>query len=344
MMKLIHRLRGLRGYRTDAGILICAHREDGNERFKEVNRAIHNAAEKLRIMEGSGFSPSLLGEKRESILMEDLGESDGVWGFDADDWKDFNRELVKCLIKLRQMNLRHSDLNGNNIIIKNKKPYFIDWWETHFIDEKPPGKSHLTDAYWLFTDIQRWVANPGLSDPNRLCRRWGPIHGNLIGSFECSLPMRGKTLLDAGCFQGDFCAWAAAEMMKITGIDTGGFRSGENSIDIARTIWDGISNIRFVQADVMNWPSFNYDVILFMDTFSHLVKHLGREEPTRLLNRMVNEAGCVFFETQMWGDRTGLEWLKTQEDVFALVPGATFKEIVTAPEHGVPRTLWRIDK
>lgn len=344
MRELIHNLEGIRGYRTDDGILIVGHYDCGKERRRQVHQAIKNAAEKLKIMNGCGFVPKVLKEKRDSILMEDLGQSDTLFDFTSDDWKDFNRLLVKALITLRQKNIRHSDLNGNNIIIKNKRPYFIDWWESHFIGEEPPGSSPFHDAYWLFSDIKRWIDNPALSDPNRLARRWGPIHGSLMTTFDCSLPLRNKTLLDVGCFQGDFSAWAAAEMMEVTGIDTGDFRSGEDSIEIARSLWDNVPNLRFVKANVMDWPDFRYDIILFMDTFSHLVKHLGRDEPTRILNKMVDEAGCVFFETQMWGDRTGVEWLKTSEDIFALVPGATFTEIVTAPEHGIDRTVWRIEK
>jgi len=346
MKKLIHKAKCMECYRIDEGILTTVFHEDDEPRYQQVHKAIHNAAEKLRIMEDSGFSPKLLEEKDTFIIMEDLGERNVsvVSDFDADGWKDFIRELVKCLIKLRLKNLRHADLNGNNIFIRDKKPYFVDWWETHYINEKPPGSSPLTDAYWLFTDIIKWIDNPVLSDPNRLCRRWGPIHGALVGSFNNTLPQRGKTLLDVGCFQGDFSAWAAAEMMIVTGIDTGQFRSGEDSMEIAKSLWKGIPNLKFKQANVMDWKNFKYDVILFMDTFSHLVKYLGKEAPTKLLNRMVDEAGCVFFETQMDGDRTGVEWLKTPEDIFALVPGAQFKEIVTLPEHGIPRTLWKITK
>jgi len=349
MRELIHKAKCMECYRTDDGILTTVFREDDEPRYQQIYKAIHNAADKMRLLEDSGFTPKLLAERDTEILQEDLGNKndEGVEGWTVEDWIEFRRALIRCLITLRQKHIRNGDLNGNsNIWIRNKKPYLIDWWDSHFTWEKPPqkGGAGMTDAYWVFMSLIKWSLDFNLSDANRCSRRWGPIHGALVGTFNCSLPMEGKTLLDVGCFQGDFAAWAAAENMIVTGIDTGEFRSGEDSIDIAKTIWDGIPNLIFVKADVMSWPDFHYDVILFMDTYSHLVKYLGKEAPTKLLNRMVNEAGIVFFETQMDGDRTGVEWLKTPDDIFALVPGANFKEIVTLLEHGIPRTLWKITK
>ena len=347
--ELIHKAKCMNWYRTDEGILTTVYQQGDEARYQQVYKAIHNAAEKLRLLDGSGFTPRLLDEKPQSILQEDLGQKDNsvTERWSVEDWIDFRRALIRCLITMRQKHIRNGDLNGNsNIWIKKKKPYLIDWWDSHFTWEKPPqkGGGGMTDAYWITASLNRWSLNKDLCDANRCSRRWGAIHGALIGTFNCSLPMEGKTLLDVGCFQGDFSAWAAAENMIVTGIDTGEFRSGENSIDIAKSLWKDIPNLEFIQSDVMDWQTFKYDVILFMDTFSHLVKYLGKEAPTRLLNRMVNEAGCVFFETQMDGDRTGVEWLKTKDDIIALVPNALFKEVATLPEHGIPRTLWKITK
>lgn len=344
MRELVHRNRGFLIYRENNGLLAVAEKSNGEDRYKQVIRAIRNATEKLKILDGSGFTPRVIAAKRNKLLMEDLGDKGSLEGWTVSDWESWRRKLVRCLITLRQNRIRHGDLNGNNIWVKRERPYFIDWWESNFIGEKPHGESPMTDSYWLFTSVKNWAGNPNLSDPYRICRRWGAIHGELIGTFDNTLPMEGKTLLDVGCFQGDFCAWAAAENMKVTGIDPGGFRSDEDSIAIARKVWKGIPNIRFHNADVMKWPHFNYDVILFMDTFSHLVKHLGAEGPIAILRKMVAEAGDIFFETQVNGDRTGLEWLKTDEDIINLVPGAKFKKVCTIPEQGFPRTLWRISK
>ncbi len=349
MRELIHKAKCMECYRVDDGILTVIFREDDEPRYQQMYKAIHNAADKMRLLEDSGFTPKLLAEKDTEILQEDFGNKndEGVEGWSVEDWIDFRRALIRCLIFLRQKHIRNGDLNGNsNTWIRNKKPYLIDWWDSHFTWEKPPqaGGSGKTDAYWVFTSLIRWSLDLNLSDANRCSRRWGAIHGSFIGTFNCSLPMEGKTLLDVGCFQGDFSAWAAAENMIVTGIDTGDFSSEENTIITAKRLWKDIPNLKFEKADVMNWPNFKYDVILFMDTYSHLVKYLGKEAPTKLLNRMVNEAGCVFFETQMAGDRTGVEWLKSPEDVFALVPGAEFKHIATLPEHGIDRTLWKITR
>ena len=238
MKMLIHNAKCMKCYRTPRGIVTVAVPEGDKARYDQVYKAIHNAAEKMKILDGSGFTPRLIQERRQSILQEDIGNKDdeGTEGWTVEDWIDFRRAVIRCLITLRHHHIRNGDLNGNsNVWIRNKKPFIIDWWDSHFTwEDHNKGDPGMTDAYWLTANFNRWDKDINLCDANRCSRRWGAIHGALIGTFDCSLPMEGKTLLDVGCFQGDFAAWAAAENMKVTGIDTGDFSREENTIDTAR--------------------------------------------------------------------------------------------------------------
>ncbi len=287
--ELIYGHKGLQTYRTAEGILQVVNKVHGDDKYEINLKGIKNAAAKMKLLEGSGFTPKLLRETKQSIIQEDLGLSEGVENFSTDDWQDFRRHLTRALITLRQKRIRHGDLNGNNIIIKNKKPYIIDWQESHTIGTKPPQQMPMHDTCWLFGNIVRWIGNPVKSDPYRVCRRWNHINGDLMGGADCSLPLEGKALLDVGCFQGDFSAMAAAELMKVTGIDPGGFRSGEDSIEIGKELWKGVDNLTLIQMDVVDWPNFNYDIVLFMDTFPYVVRDHGKERAIEILNKMVKE-------------------------------------------------------
>ena len=334
-------------YRTPDGILQVVHRRNGPEKYLINLKGLHNAAEKMRLLEDSGFTPRVLKEIKHSMLQEDLGLPDDVMKYTPEQWQTMRRGLLNILLTLRQVGIRHGDFNGNNIIPKDAVPYLIDWQESHFIGEKPPQSMPLSDTHWVCQNLIRWIGNSIKSDPYRVCRRWAYIYSDLYENSQIKplqYELKGKTLLDIGCFQGDFTAFAAAEYMMSTGIDSGGFRSGENSIEIGRTLWPDIPEIKLIQADVIDWPSFKYDVVLFMDTFPYVVRDHGKEAAIALLHRIVKEAGRVYFETQQWGDQSGIEWLKTDEDVQGLVPVANWVKIVTIPENGVPRTIWKITK
>ncbi len=344
MAELIYEHKGMKTYRTAKGIVQVVHQGDGPEAYAINLKGLHNAADKLRLLDGSGFTPALLRSTDRMMLQEDLGDSESTDGWTPTDWQNFRRALVACLLTMRQHNLRHGDLNGNNIIIRKKLPYIIDWQEAHFINDPPPQTAPLHDAYFLCTDIIRWVGDPEVSDPYRVCRRWNAILGDLMETSDCTAPMRGKTLLDVGCFQGDFSAMAAAEGFKVMGIDTGGFRQGEDSITIARNLWGGVDNLRFHRGNIDTWGDFTYDVILFMDVFPYLVRDFGGGAAIVMLRLMVEQAGRVYFEVQQWGDKSGIEWLVSDEDVRGMVPDAEWTKIATFPEDGFDRTLWRIEK
>jgi len=327
-------------FRNDEGILQVAHDRDGHELYEINLTGIKRAAAALTMLENSGFTPSLIYCNTNHYLQEDLGISESVDGWASDDWQDFRRALVRALITMRQKGIRHGDLNGNNIIIKNKKPYIIDWQESHKIGEEPPQVRPFTDTHFILQDLIRWVDDPEISDPYRVTRRWAAIYYDLTNG-ELGLPLRGKTLLDIGCFQGDFCAFAAAELMYVTGIDVGTFRHNEKSIKIAKELWADTDNLMLWVEDVINIKHFNYDVVLFMDTFPYIVRDYGKDKAIEILRKIINEAGVVYFETQMNGDKSGIEWLNNDADVISMAEGVWAK-LATFPEAGFPRTLWRI--
>lgn len=343
--KLIHDHPGLMTWRTPKGILQVLDSKHGEELFNINFKGIHNCATMLRLLDGSGFTPKLIQENNYSILMEDLGGSEGVIDWTPDDWQNLRRALVKILITFRQKGIRHGDLNGNNIIIKDKKPYIIDFQETHYLDQPPPQRLPIPDTYWIYSTIINWINDANYSDPYRVLRRWALIYNDLNDNkYRLDFPWKNKGLLDMGCFQGDFSALAAAEYFKVVGIDPGGFRSGENSIQIALNLWSDIPNLSFGQFDIAEWGNFKYDVILFMDTFPYVVGAHGKEKAIELLNQMVRESKRVYFEVQMWGDQSGVEWLKTEEDIFNLCPNARFTKLGNTPIGNIERTLWRLEK
>jgi len=348
-VQLIHEHRGLKTYRDEGTIKQVAHSEDGLELYEINLQGMQRAIWAMTLLAPYGFTPKLIDYDGYYLTMEDMGDTEDVSNYSPDDWQDLRRGLVKCLWTMRHAGVRHGDLNGNNIIVKNKKPYIIDWQEAHIIGTEPPQERPFTDTHFILQDMIRWNKNPDVSDPYRVCRRWAEIYKDLTGG-KLGLPLKHRTLLDVGCFQGDFCAFAAAEMMNVMGVDVGTFRSGENSIDIARELWQGMDNIELYQIDVIDWLSrvphldFKYDVVLFMDTFPYLVNNHGRNKSTILFQKMVNQAGVVYFETQMHGDKSGIEWLKTDNDVINLYPEAEWHKLAVINECGFPRTLWRVKR
>lgn len=338
---IIYQHKGMDTYWSSLGIVQVIHDKDGKELYDINYKGLHNQAEKLKLLTGCGYTPKLLFETKNLTVQEDLGESQNISKWTPEDWQDFRRNCVKVLYDLRKRNLRHGDLNGNNIIIKDKKPYLIDWQESHFIEEQPPQTNPLSDSYFMLKDIINWIGNPDKSDPYRICRRWLAILEDLRGVFDCSLPLKGKTLLDIGCFQGDFCAMAACEGINSVGVDVGTFRHEEDSILIGNELWKEFDMVLLQKYDIIEQIHFNFDIVLFMDTFPYLVREYGKENAISLLDRMVRESRRVYFETQMDGDKSGIEWLKTDDDIIKLVD-AHWEKLETFPEQGIDRTLWRV--
>jgi SAM-dependent methyltransferase len=197
--------------------------------------------------------------------------------------------------------------------------------------------------------IEGTLGPDGFCDTPRVARRWRAVLWALGAAGNCTLPLKDKSFLDLGCFQGDFCALAAAEGMHAFGVDQGGFRTGENSIEIARQLWDGFpfGELTLTQHNITEWPSYVADVVMMFSTWSYIVKDHGLARAEEVLAKVIAEAGVLFFENQLYGDGPGPEFLKIDEDIRTTLHrlgGSTVKALATFPVTGRPgsRTVWEV--
>jgi hypothetical protein len=197
--------------------------------------ALGNEFDKLLVLEGSGFTPKAIAKHADgSTLQEDLGVTDEH----PHDGEKFRRNMIQLLWTLRKHGIRHGDLTSANILLQDDWPWAIDFAEAHFIGEKAPQKSPMTDTHLVLRTLKDWPDDTGVADTPRVARRWGAVMRHAAGAHNLALPLRGKKLLDLGCFQGDFVALAACEGMAAYGVDAGGFRTGGNSIAEGLEIFD----------------------------------------------------------------------------------------------------------
>lgn len=321
----------------------------GIDMFDHNVDALKNEAWMLELMDGSGFTPMITGIEGDYITQEDLGATEP-----HTDGELFRRNCVWMLSTIRARGLRHGDLIGSNIITRGNHPYAIDWQEGHLLTEPAPQKQPWSDSHLLMRHIAGTAGADGQMDTPRVARRWGVVLGALGATMNFKLPLKGKTFIDLGCFQGDFVALAAAEGMEAYGFDQGGFRSGENSIEIGRELWKGFpfGNLFLFPTNIVERPSIpieNWNVVMMFSTWPYIVKDYGWERATKTLEVIIERNEVLFFETQLAGDGPGPAALKTDDDVAELLRslGASIvKNIGTFPVTGRPasRTVWEVRK
>ena len=311
--------------------------------------ALLNESMCLQAMDGSGFTPMLIHEGPDYIAQEDLGDTETP--ADPETWR---RNCVRMLAEIRARGLRHGDLIGANIITRGNKPYAIDWQEGHLLTEPAPQRNPSSDSALLMRHIAGTLGPDGQTDIPRVARRWGVVLGALGANTNLTLPLKGKSFLDLGCFQGDFVALAAAEGMAATGIDEGGFRSGENSIEIGRKVWADFpfGEIRLARANIIldspkQWSG--HDVVMMFSTWPYIVQNIGWERACDLLYQVIKNNEVLFFETQLYGDGPGPEQLKDDGDVDGLLlslGATTVKNLGSFPVTNRPasRTIWEVRK
>ncbi len=307
--------------------------------------AIHNEAMMLDIMQNSGFTPRLI-DIDEGVLIEgDVGTNEPVT--DPELWR---RNLVTMLATIRSRGLRHGDLKGSNIITRNNWPWAVDWQESHYLGDVPPQRTPFADSSLLMQHIEGTPDANGQIDIPRVGRRWRMVLGALGAVTNCNVPLKGKTFLDLGCFQGDFVALAASEGMTAFGVDSGGFRSGENSIQIGRDIWKDFpfGEVTLFQSDIVEFPNFDKDVVMMFSTWPYILQQHGRPVAEALLSMIIEQAGVFFFETQLAGDGPGPTFLKTDDDVAILLMNLGARQmqrVGTIPVTNRPasRTVWKVE-
>ncbi len=318
--------------------------------LREINiTAVHNEAAMLCEMSGSGYTPEFLSIESDVLCEEDLGVG-AEMPHDGEIWR---QNLVRMLATIRARGLRHGDLRGSNIITRGNHPWAIDWQEAHYLGDVPPQKSPFSDSHHVMQHIIGTIGPTGVADVPRVARRWLAVLGTLGASTNLELPLKGQTFLDLGCFQGDFTALAASEGMVATGVDRGGFRTGENSIEIARNLWESFpfGRATFIEGDILD-VAYRYDaadVVVMFSTWSYIVQEYGHDRAFDLLRGVIANAGVFFFENQLAGDGPGPEFLRTDADIQSMLHrlGARHvMEIGTFPVTGRPasRTVWRVQR
>lgn len=323
--------------------------------------AIHNEAYMLDAMSGSGYAPELYDIGDDWSTQEDLGHTETPT--DAEVWR---QNLVRMLATIRAYGLRHGDLRGNNIITRGTRSWAVDWQESHHLGDVAPQKQPFADSALLMQHIKGTQQANGQYDTPRVARRWHAVLGALGATMDFHLPLKDKTLVDLGCFQGDFCALAASEGMFAVGVDQGGFQQGRNSIEIARALWTGTSGLAWGQPDHIPALPFGHvmfrqenildagdlyeaDVVIMFSTWPYIVKDYGRRQADDLLRAIIQRAGVFFFETQLAGDGPGPDFLTRDEDVRDMLThcGATkVQSIGTFDVTGRPakRTVWKVQR
>lgn len=334
---------GLRVERKDRVIVKTAHRDDGPEYYRIALQSIKRDAWGLKAMAGSGYAPELLKQTKDSVTQTDLGDTEPV-GVE----QDFRRNCVWMLCETRKRGVRHGDLTDRNVIVREDKPAAIDWQESHEIGKPSPAKQPLSDSGLLFRCLSEWKDSSGAIDPSRTSRRWRAVLKALGADVDLTLPLKGKTFLDLGCFQGDFPAMARAELMEVEGVDHGGFRNGEDSVAIADALWK-IMGCKFTRANIYDLPVgyFRRDVVMMFSTFAWMVQQRSHADAKRVLRQAIAEAGTLFFETQLAGDGPGPEWLPNNNHVRGLLLDLGAKGVEAIGTFPVPgrkaeRTVWKV--
>ncbi len=325
---------------------------DGLDVYRHNVEALMNERQCLEAMDGSGFTPKLISggaDYPDWIEQEDLGNTEPPT--DQEAWR---RNCVRMLAEIRARGLRHGDLIGANIITRGNKPYAIDWQEGHLLTEPAPQKQPSSDSAFLMRHIAGTPGPDGQMDIPRVARRWGVVLGALGANTNLTLPLKGKSFLDLGCFQGDFVALAAAEGMMAEGIDGGNFRTGENSIEIGLKVWANFPFGKialYVDQIVRPSPSqwYDWDVVMMFSTWPYIVNNYGWDRACQVLKAIIANNDVLFFETQLWGDGPGPEQLRNDADVKSMLLrlGASgVKELGTFPVTNRPasRTIWEVRK
>jgi hypothetical protein len=337
---------GMRVERTPEGIRKTALNDHNAQ-------AVDNERRMLLELDGLGIAPQLLEVGSDYIVETDLGDSIGDRTPDVESSERLRRQLAWLVAAMRSRNIRHGDLSCSNMIISpSGDVQAIDWQEGHLFGEKPPQATPLNDSYNVLINLRGIVNDEnGTADTPRVARRWLEVLTDQVHATHLGLPLRGKTFVDWGCFQGDFCAWAAVEGMNAVGVDTGGFRTGEDSIEIGRGLWDGFpfGTIDLRHGDIptalAEW-STPIDISIMFSTWAYIVAERGQLEAEAVIARALELSDVLYFETQLHGDGPGWEHHRTDDEVREHLTriGGVAEPLRAFPVTGRPasRMVWRV--
>lgn len=285
-----------------------------------------NSYHKLIKLSECGFVPEILSfvdhtETRAHLMTEYLGKSEPVT-----DEVAFRRNCALLLWTLKKHGIRHGDLTTKNIIVKNNKPMLVDFHQSKFDHEPGADKRSEGDAYWM------WESALELSpDTSRHIRKWRAIRPFLNHS---------SILWDAGCSQGDYCAFASVERNAPYAYGTD---KNRDDISIALEKFKDI-NEDFSVSDLNDTNPRGNDTILLLSVYPYLIHDYGYNRANFILNMLSNDSKQLFFETQLVGDGPGIH--KTDDDVYKFLKQfGKVKKLVTIPVFGrepLARSVWRV--
>ncbi|KKN29693.1 hypothetical protein LCGC14_0841400 [marine sediment metagenome] len=349
-------------YRTPTGVVKTTE-DEYNE------GALRVEVDCLNIMAGSGYAPEVIdvipkGDIATRPRFATVQTDAGVTELPIVDGEKFRRQMVKLVGAVRGRGLRHGDLTEPNLVFRRDHPTLLDWQESHPLEERGPQKQPWTDSFMAMRDVAGIVSVDGTFDTPRVARRWMAVLTDLGATIHRGgLPLEGKTFVDLGCYVGDFPALAAIEGMEAWGVDAGGFRTGENSIEIGNELWHDLLPYvpTLVQSDLFDWifeaarwwsdePQREYrpwDVSMMFSTYPYLVDQRGEAAAEGLVREIIHRSEVFYFETQLVGDGPGQQFM-TEAGVGhwleGFVPGGEVKALITIPVWGRPasRTVFAV--
>lgn len=289
----------------------------------------------LRRLYGKNIAPKSLLPDNDTFGMgclwpeEDLGLTQAV-GVHIE--TEFQRGCVRLLNTLHDVGIRHGDLTEYNIVVKNNRPYAVDFHESTFYGDGVKPKRPEGDKYWM------WETASKLSpDSTRRIRRWRAIRPYLEPN---------TTFTEYGTAMGDFLAMAEAEHigLEVLGYD-----------NFAQEDWSNrLQHHNIVVKDITNLASYSCHTALFMSVLPHIVKSHGEDVAFDTLLKIIAGSKQAFIEIQLDGDGIGnVTRFRNDESVWTLLQATVdsmnlkkrIDPIVTIPVYGrepLTRTVWRI--
>ena len=297
------------------GVLeLAAHTEHEKE-------YLQNAYVKLADFSQSGYAPEPFKYRQQEgvLVLEDLGETEPVT-----DEAIFRRHITELILALKRHRIIHGDATDRNIIVKDNKPYLIDFQQAIYEHEAGPPKRPGDDADWL------WKAAEGLSpDTSRHIRKWRAIRPYL----------QEGSILDLGCADGDYLFFAMAD-------NSDRVLHGVDRLKVTPCSEHLIGVIAY--GDIMHHEHFRYDNVLLFSVFAHLQDEHNWGPVDDLMKAIMADCGTLWFETQLFGDGPGPINFVDDSDVSAYLEeyASNVETVVTIPVAGRPshRTIWKVWK
>ena len=266
----------------------------------------------LATMAPSGYAPKFLEgigptEAPTSIFLEDLGDTEPVTDNDV-----VLTHAIHLLSWLRTLRIRHGDLTAPNIIIRNDKPYAIDFAEAIDLDAPPTRQPKRPEPDWFH--LLQAIQHHG--DPRRIIRRWLAMRD----TFGVGQTMEGKSLIDFGCNEGYMVALAAAD-----GANAVGWDFDQMACANARTRWAELPRsidrnqffLAFMHQNIeyIRHSDWKGNIALCLSVYPYLIQQLGEEDSRWILAKMVSNYDILFFEAQSAGDGPGPVFWADQDAV-----------------------------